>query len=113
MPTRKSGQPSIQGLYTAGIQEVNHIIASGNKSQRNTALQTLDDLTAMMLAHTLETVQGRTALLTGLISELTQIIEAIQTAPPFLEAIDAVTGIIQGARARLAVEKKNLLPAEG
>lgn len=104
---------SIQDLYTSGIQEVNKIIANGDSGQRDVAMQTLDDLTAMMLAHTLETVQGRTALLTGLIAELTQVIDSIKTKPPYVRAMDAVAGIIDGARTRLTQEKKNLLPANG
>lgn len=113
MATKKRSTESIQDLYTSGIQEVNRIISSGNKAQRDIALQTLDDLTAMMLAHTLETVQGRTALLTGLIAELTNVIDSIETKPPYADAMKAVTGIIDGARTRLTHEKKTLLPANG
>ena len=81
-------------------------------AQRSAALQTLDDLTAMMLAHTLDTVQGKTALLTGLIAELTQVINAIQVAPPYAQAVETVVAIVDKARVRLTAEKKNLLPSD-
>jgi len=106
----KHPKKSIQQLYTEGMQEVSKIISHGSAAQREVALQTLDDLTAMMLAHTIETVQGRTALLTGLIAELTQVIEAVNVQPPYMGAVKAVTKIVDSARSRLAAEKKKLLP---
>jgi len=55
-------QRSIRRLYTEGMQEVSRIIGEreSDTDWRGVALRTLDDLIAMMLAHTLETVQGRT-----------------------------------------------------
>ena len=100
---------SIRDLYNDGLQEVVKIIQQGDPAQQETALQTLDDLTAMMLAHEIATVQGRTALLTGLIAELTQVIDGIQTHPPYLDALKSVTTIVDAARERLKTEKKNLL----
>ncbi len=102
---------AIRDRYNEGIQQVCRIITSGNagQEQRDTALQTLDDLTAMMLAHTVESVQGRTALLTGLISELTQVIEGIQADPPYEGALDQLTALVDAVRTQLDAEKRNLL----
>ena len=110
---KDGSKDSIQSLYAAGIVEVNKVIADGDSAQRKLALTTLDDLTAMMLAHTLESVQGRTALLTGLITELTEVIEAVEVKPPFAGAVATLTGLVDSARTRLAAEKKKLLPADG
>lgn len=106
MPTQKP----ISEIYSAGVAEVSRVIAEGNADQRDVAQQTLDDLTAMMLAHTLDTVQGRTALLTGLIAELSQVIDAVKTKPPYDKAVKSLTKVIDAARTRLAAEKKDLLP---
>lgn len=100
---------SIRDLYNEGIMEVTKIVQQGDEAQQEEALKTLDDLTAMMLAHTIETVQGRTALLTGLISELTQITDSIKVRPPYVGALDSVTTIIDKVRVSLAKEKKTLL----
>lgn len=100
---------AIRDLYNEGIMEVTKIVQQGDEAQQEVALKTLDDLTAMMLAHTIETVQGRTALLTGLISELTQITDSIKVNPPYAEALDSVTAIIDKVRVGLAKEKKTLL----
>jgi hypothetical protein len=106
-------EKSILDIYNEGVLEVNRIIGEGTPAQRKAAKQTLRDLTAMMLAHTLEDVQGRTALLTGLITELTEVIESVKTRPPYLDAVAGLTKVINGARTRLAKEKENLLPANG
>lgn len=100
---------AIRDLYNEGIREVTKIVQQGDEAQQAEALKTLDDLTAMMLAHTIETVQGRTALLTGLISELTQITDAIEVDPPYAGALDTVAAIVDKVRVRLAQEKKTLL----
>ncbi len=100
---------NIRDIYNQGIQEVTKIIQQGDEQQQEAALQTLDDLTAMMLAHEIGTVQGRTALLTGLITELTQITESIEDHPPYQNALESVTAIVDQARATLSIEKKDLL----
>lgn len=102
----------IPEIYSAGMAEVNRIVAEGNAEQREIALKTLDDLTSMMLAYTLETVQGRTALLTGLIAELGEVIDAVKTDPPYANALKNMTKVVDAARTRLEKEKKNLLPAD-
>lgn len=112
MPNGIGVQKTIPDLYSEGMREVNRIIAQGDADQRKVALQTLDDLTAMMLAHTLETVQGRTALLTGLIAELTQVIDSVKVKPPYADAINGLTSVLDGARKRLTQEKKTLLPPD-
>jgi hypothetical protein len=105
MPTQ-----SIPDLYTKGITEVNKVLAQGTQEQADVAQQTLDDLTAMMLAHTLDTVQGATALLTGLITELNQVLAMVKTNPPYLDAVKSINAILEAANTRLKAEKKNLLP---
>ncbi len=112
MPNETGTQKTIPKLYSEGMREVNRVVAQGNAAQRELALQTLDDLTAMMLAHTLEKVQGRTALLTGLIAELTQVIDSVKVQPPYADAIEGLTKVVDGARKRLATEKEKLLPPE-
>jgi hypothetical protein len=63
----------------------------------------------MMLAHTIETVQGRTALLTGLIVELTAVIARIEEKPQFASVVSNLAGIVDQANALLAVEKQDLV----
>ena len=104
---------NIKDIYRAGLDEVAQIIAKGNLEQIEVAEQTLDDLTAMMLAYTLESVQERTALLNGLIAELEQVIDAVETTPPYANAVKNLTKIIDIARTRVTKEKAKLLPPEG
>jgi len=66
----------------------------------------------MVLAHTLEAIQGKTALLAGLSTELTEITASIETAPPYVNALQTITTIIDSARTRLAAERENLLPLD-
>jgi hypothetical protein len=103
---------TIPEIYSAGMSEVGKIVAEGNADQRDVAQQTLDDLTAMMLAYTLESVQNRTALLTGLITELGQVIDAVETEPPYANAVKNLTKVIDMARTRFTKEMKTLLPEE-
>ena len=94
-----------------GMDEVNRIIGEGTPAQRKVAKQTLRDLTSLMFAYTLEDVQGRTALLNGLIAEMSQVIDSVQVDPPYDNAVKGLTKVIDSARTRLAKEKKTLLPA--
>ena len=102
---------SILDIYNEGMDEVNRIIGEGTPAQRKVAKQTLRDLTSLMFAYTLEDVQGRTALLNGLIAEMSQVIDSVQVDPPYDNAVKGLTKVIDSARTRLAKEKKTLLPA--
>jgi hypothetical protein len=106
-----TGAQGIRDTYSAGLQQVGAVLGSikATRADREAAQQTLDDLTAMMLAHTIETVQGRTALLTGLIVELTAVIARIEERPPFLSIANNLTQIVSQASALLELEKKDLV----
>ncbi len=106
-----TGAQGIRDTYSAGLQQVGAVLGSikATRADREAAQQTLDDLTAMMLAHTIETVQGRTALLTGLIVELTAVIARIEEKPQFASVVSNLAAIVEQANALLAVEKQDLV----
>jgi len=109
MPT--DPKKSVKQLYDDGMAEVFMIVGSldSTAAQRKVAKQSAKDLTAMLAAHTLQTIEGRTALLAGLIVELNQVIEAVQTKPPYLEVVTNLTGIIGKAQKLFTEEKKSLV----
>ena len=104
-------EKSVKEIYDEGISEIQKIFGSikSTPKQRDVAKQTLKDLTAMSLAHTIKMVEGRTALLSGLIVELNQVIESIKVKPPYTDAIDGLTKIANKALGLLSQEKKNLI----
>jgi hypothetical protein len=107
-----SNAESIRDLYNTGLSKVNEVVRTGAESEVDVALQTLDDLTAMMLAFEISSVRGRTALLSGLIVELTQVVEGIKEDSPASGALTDLAALIDKARERLVEEKKALLQTD-
>ena len=102
---------SIKEVYDEGMAEVFKIVGSldATRKQRETAKQTAKDLSSMLVAHTLESIVGRTALLAGLIVELNQVMDSVKAKPPYAEAVDGLTAILTKAEGLFADEKKNLV----
>ena len=100
---------SIKQLYDEGMAEVFSIVGSMDSTakQRKVARETAKELTAMLVENTLETINGRTALLTGLIKELNRVIAAVETAPPYADALENFTKITARAQ-KLVANVKNL-----
>jgi hypothetical protein len=102
---------AIKDAYDTGMAEVFKVVGSldATRKQRATARQTARDLSSMLVAHTLQTIEGRTALLAGLIVELTQVIESIESTPPLKESVDNVTALLGEAQALFKEEKKAMV----
>ena len=77
-------------------------------TQRKVAKKSLSDLTAMLLAHTLATVEGRTALLAGLIVELNEVIAKVTTKPPSSTTMTGLAGALTKAQKLFESEKSDL-----
>jgi hypothetical protein len=102
---------SIKQVYDEGMAEVYKIVGSlsATPEQRQAAIETAEDLSSMLIAHTLDTIAGRTALLSGLIVELKQVIDSVNINPPYLDAVKNLANIITKAGELFADEKKNLV----
>ncbi len=101
----------IKKIYDEGMAEVYKIVGSldATDEQVEIAEQTAEDLSSMLIAHTLETINGRTALLSGLIVELNQVINAVETKPPYGEAMSNLTNVLTKATKLFSEEKENLI----
>jgi len=101
----------IRDTYTAGIRAVTKVLGStsATSADKDQAEETLTDLTTSMLAHEIETVQGRTALLTALIVELTAVVDRIETRTQLAPIVAELQGIVDTAKALLTEEKKGLI----
>lgn len=104
-------EKSVKEIYDESILEIQKIFGSikSTREQRDVAKQTLKDLTAMLLAHTIKKVEDRTALLSGLIVELNQVIESVKVKPPYTGTVDGLTKIADKALGLLSQEKKKLI----
>ena len=102
---------SVKNLYDEGMAEVMKVVGSikATPDQKKVALQTSKDLTAMLLANTLASVNGRTALLSGLIVELNQVTDSIKVKPPYANALKSFGNITGKATTLFNSEKKKLL----
>jgi len=102
---------SIKELYDEGMAEVFRIVGSldATAAQRKTARQTAKDLSSMLAAHTLQSIEGRTALLSGLIVELNQVIDSVKTKPPYEDSVKNLSGILTRAGKLYGEVKKNLV----
>ena len=103
--------PEIRDVYDQSLQEIGSVFRSLDASpeQVEEAKKKLRDLTSLMLVHTLDTIQGRTALLAGLIVELTDFTSKIQIEPKFLRSVEMLTNLADKAKTLLESEKKNLV----
>ncbi|WP_119420664.1 hypothetical protein [Desertibaculum subflavum] len=101
----------IKQLYDEGMAEVFRVVGSldATDDQVKLAKQTAKDLSSMLVAHTLQTIEGRTALLAGLIVELRQVIDSVQTSPPLAKTLTNLTTILGKAQTLFAKEKKGLV----
>ena len=102
---------SIKELYDEGMAEVFKIVGSldATPAQREAAKQTTRDLTSMLVSQTLQSIEGRTALLSSLIVELNEVIDAVQTHPPFVGVIENLTTVLTKAEKLFEAEKKHLV----
>ena len=107
----EDSKTSIKDIYDDGMAEVMKVVGSikATADQKTVALQSSKDLTALLLAHTLAQVESRTALLTGLIVELTQVTDAVKVKPPYAGAIDRFSKLIGTATDLYNIEKKTIL----
>lgn len=101
----------VKQQYDDGIEAVQNVLFNidATPAQRKLAKQTLKDMTTLLLAHTIKTIEGRTALLAGLIVELNQVIASVQTTPPLKALVDRLTGIVGKSTKLLTEAKKGLL----
>lgn len=108
MPDNKQ---SIKAVYDSGMAEVFKIVGSldATEEQRDMALQTARDLSSMLVTHTLQTIEGRTALLAGLIVELNEVIASVQTTPPYKDAVASFTAVLDQAQVLFKQEKRALI----
>ena len=102
---------AIRNAYQKGIQAVSKVLGSieATSDEKDQAEETLGDLTTAMLAQDIATVQGRTALLAGLIVDLNAVIDRIQIRPPLLPVLTELKGVVDTAKSLLSEEKKNLI----
>ena len=108
MPDSKQ---AIKDVYDAGIAEVFKVVGSldATPAQRKVAKQTAKDLSSMLVTHTLQTIEGRTALLAGLIVELNQVIQAVEPSPPYQNAVEGFSKILTKAQSLFTQEKKDMI----
>jgi len=102
---------SIKELYDEGMTEVFKIVGSldATSAQKKAAKQTAKDLSSMLVSQTLQSIEGRTALLSALIVELNGVIDSIQTNAPLKGVIGSLTAVLTKAEKLFNSEKKQLV----
>ena len=96
-------------LYLSAVAELQRILESihATSEQKNVAEKALQDLTVLHGAYPIGRIEGRTAVLSGLIIELTAVMEAIQVNPVG-GALDSLNQILSTARELYQAEKIHL-----
>lgn len=102
---------AIKVTCETGMAEVFKVVGSldATLEQRTAARQAARQLSAMLTAHTLQTIESRTALLEGLIGELNQVLTSIDASPPFAGTVDSLTTLLGQARLLIEDEKQALV----
>lgn len=88
-------EQKIIGTYLDGIAAVRAVLSdpAAGKGERKTALQSLDDLTIMLGRFSTASIEGRSALLLGLIHELREVTDRIRPGSPAAGVLDRVTRV--------------------
>ena len=109
-----SGQ-DIKDQYDEGIKSVQGVLFSldSTPEQQKLAEQTLKNLTSLLLDQTIKTIEGRTALLKGLIDNLNRVIVGIQVTPPLLALAQRLTGIVNKSTTLLQNVRTDFLSKPG
>jgi hypothetical protein len=109
MPT--DTRKSIKELYDDGMAEVFSIVGSldATAAQKRAAKETAKDLSSMLVAHTLETIEGRTALLSSLIVELNSVIDSVETNSQLADVLGRLNGLVTKAGKLFQSQKKELV----
>lgn len=104
----------VNELFSASVTELQEILGSTDASsaQRRVAKESLRDIWLLHGAHAIQEVLGRTALLTGLISELREVIDSIERRP-FGDGLKKVEKLVTTARALYQKEKESLRTPTG
>jgi hypothetical protein len=63
----------------------------------------------MLVAHTLETIEGRTALLSSLIVELNSVIDSVETNSQLADVLGRLNGLVTKAGKLFQSQKKELV----
>lgn len=81
--------------YLQGIAAVQAVLSdpAATRAQKNTARQSLDDLTIMLGRFSTANIEGRSALLLGLIHELREVTDRIEPESPIAGVLDRLTEI--------------------
>jgi hypothetical protein len=110
-PAMTDTDKAIKKVYDEGMSTVYQVVGSltATPKQRQVARQTAADLTSLLVTHTLKSIEGRTALLAGLIVELNQVIDAIQAKPPSQAVLTNLTGVLNNATSLYTAEKKAMV----
>jgi len=81
--------------------------AGADREARRKAFEAYEDVLLLIGRHAVGSFEGRTALLTGLIAELTEFNKTIQVANPIAAHVDNLTAIADKAMGLFKDEKKS------
>jgi lysozyme family protein len=109
MPTNAN---SIMQTYLAATEEIRKVLVSftATPAQKDAAEAALADLTTALAIHSVQQVEGRTALLTALIVELNGVIDKIRVNP-IGDVLGRLNGLLGTANRLLTAEKATLREA--
>ncbi len=97
----------IVNQYLEGIAAVKAVLSNpeASKDEKKAARQSLNDLTIMLGRFHTGNVEGRSALLLGLIHELREVTDRIQPNSPIAGVLDKITKVAGTATELLAKER--------
>ncbi len=98
----------IKSTYDDSLMKIQEVLYSqeATTEQKDIAKQSLKDLTTTLLLHNLNTIEGRTAILSSLIVELQEVIDSVQVENPLTGVMEQLTGVITKAKGLFKDEKK-------
>lgn len=84
---------------------------SATPEQRQAARDARKDLLLQHGSYVIQSIDGRTAILSALVAELEQVVSGIKGADALSSALDEITGVLKGARQLYEQAKAGLADA--
>lgn len=90
----------VEKVFQDAVEKLQELanLNSATPEQRQASRDALNDLLLLHGTHVIQEIEGRTAMLTGLIAELENVVGVLQGTPSVAQMMDQVNGIIGRAR---------------
>lgn len=105
MPEITDRPTQVSELANRAAGLLKSMLDAADEADKRTAFEAYRDVLRLIGRHHIQSYEGRTALLAGLILELKEVTDAVQVEHPIAEQLNALLPIVERARALFQEDK--------